>query len=270
MADIAVLYPIFGLNADYYFEWGKPYHRGPAPEYFDYQEIGNWLSASVRKDFTFLHPEVLDEKCTVGNGALCLNNAVNHEEYKVLILPGTTTMSVSNLLKVKEFVEKGGVVIATSLLPTHSAEAGKDVELREIISRLFGETDAEAAYTMKKAAGTGKAWFIPNPSAELLAEVLEKSETDFDVCLTTEKAGEALVSYLHKVKDGKDIYYVINCNSDWVQLNVSLLGEKELEIWDPHDGTRSELCGVTKENGRTHFPLTILANRSLALVTKEK
>lgn len=269
VADIAVLYPIYGLNASYYFDWGDPYLGGPAPEYFDYQEIGNWLSGTIRKDFTFLHPEVLDEKCTVKDGELCLNNLVNHEEYKVVILPGTNTMSLRNLQKIQEFVDQGGTVIATSMIPVHSAEAGKDQELKEILQELFGQVDSDADYTVKNGEGRGSAWFIPRPNAKLLAEVLEKTGVEFDVCLTEEKEGEGLVTYLHKEKDGRDIYYIVNCNSDWVQLDVSIRTEKELEIWDAHDGTRSELDGVIMENGRMNFPLSIMANHSLVLVSKE-
>lgn len=269
IADIAVLYPIYGLNASYYFDWGDPYLGGPAPEYYDYQEIGNWLSGTVRKDFTFLHPEVLDEKCTVEDGELHLNNLVNHEEYKVVILPGTDTMSLRNLQKIKEFVNQGGTVIATSMLPIHSAEAGKDQELKEMIQELFGQPDSDRDVTVKKGEGQGSAWFIPKPNAKLLAEVLEKTGVEFDVYLTAEKEREGLVTYLHKEKDGRDIYYIVNCNPDWVQLDVSLRTEKELEIWDPHDGTRTELDEVTMENGRRKFPLSIMANRSLVLVSKE-
>ena len=47
-------------------------------------DVGERLSLDVRRDFTFLHPEVLDAKCTVDGPTLRLNNRVNHEQYRVV------------------------------------------------------------------------------------------------------------------------------------------------------------------------------------------
>ncbi|MCQ2432713.1 MAG: hypothetical protein MJ175_08945, partial [Clostridia bacterium] len=65
-ADIAVLYPINGLQSAYYFDWGgDPYLGGPAPSWADYQEVGDILSTQARRDFTYLHPEVLEKRCHI-------------------------------------------------------------------------------------------------------------------------------------------------------------------------------------------------------------
>lgn len=271
VADIAVLYPIYGLHAAYYFDWGEPYAGGPAPEEFDYQDIGEWLFADIKKDFTFLHPEALDEKCTIENGKIILNNQCNYEAYKVLILPGTNTMSLQNLQKVKEFYDQGGTVIATSMLPVHSVEPGKDADLQEILRYLFADsTCGNSDCTGKRNDAKGSAWFIPRPDAERLSRVLEQTGISFDVCLTTQEACGELVSYLHKEKDGRDIYYIVNCNTEPIHIKVSLCTLENLEIWDPHDGSKSVLHGIIKEEGRSSFPLSIGACRSLVLISGEK
>ena len=50
---------------------------GLKPEDIDYINVANWLTNSAGKDFTFLHPEVLDEKCTIVNGKLHLQNNIS-------------------------------------------------------------------------------------------------------------------------------------------------------------------------------------------------
>ena len=47
-------------------------------------------------------------------------------------------IQLTNLKKIKEFYDQGGIVIATSLLPDRSAEQGKDEEVRQIIKYIFG------------------------------------------------------------------------------------------------------------------------------------
>jgi len=93
VADIAVLYPIATLQAAYHFGPGNPYLGGPIPQEADYMDVGEMLSLQVRRDFTFLHPEVLDEKCAIRGNVLVLENAQNRETYRVMILPGSTTIS---------------------------------------------------------------------------------------------------------------------------------------------------------------------------------
>jgi hypothetical protein len=104
----------------------------------DYQDIGEALFHGLRVDYTYLHPEVLAERCTVEGKKLILNNQENREEYSVLIVPGGDTLSVAAAAKIKEFYDKGGVVISTSKLPTKSAEFGRDKEIQKMVGDVFG------------------------------------------------------------------------------------------------------------------------------------
>ena len=138
VADIAVLYPISTLQAGYHFDGPiSPYSGGVNIPEADYVYLGELLSTKVCRDFTFLHPEVLDERCSVKGDCLTLNNKINHEEYKVFILPGQKTIRWSNLKKVKEFYDRGGKVIATGQLPDKSAEFGHDADVVTIIKAMF-------------------------------------------------------------------------------------------------------------------------------------
>ena len=54
----------------------------------DYMQVGEALSLGVRRDFTFVHPEVLEERCAVEGATITLNNKVNRERWRVFIIPG--------------------------------------------------------------------------------------------------------------------------------------------------------------------------------------
>ncbi|MBN2290977.1 MAG: hypothetical protein JXM70_01045, partial [Pirellulales bacterium] len=86
VADIAVLYPIATLQAGHYLDGPLGYYKGGVaiPE-ADYPDIGELLAESLCRDYTFIHPEVLDEKCSIDGNTLVLKNKVNYEQYKVMI-----------------------------------------------------------------------------------------------------------------------------------------------------------------------------------------
>jgi hypothetical protein len=141
VAEIGMLYPVVALQAAYRFDvpgrqqpnWGKD-----APPEADYLTLSKRLTGSIRRDFTFLHPEVLDRRCQVQGPVLRLDNLVNHQEYRVVIIPGGKVISWSNLRKIREFHHKGGHVVATTQLPFKSSEPGHDEDVRRTIREIFG------------------------------------------------------------------------------------------------------------------------------------
>jgi hypothetical protein len=48
------------------------------------------------------------------------------------------------------------------------------------------------------------------------------------------------LTYIHKVKNGRDIYFFANSSEKPVDTKVVLRGEKNLRIWNPHTGEREE------------------------------
>jgi hypothetical protein len=78
---------------------------------------------------------VLVNHCTVDSDhKLILNNRENREEYRVLFLPAGDTISAAAAAKIKQFYDQGGQVIATGMLPTRSAEFGKDAEVKQTMA----------------------------------------------------------------------------------------------------------------------------------------
>ena len=224
----------------------------------DYQDIGEALFHGLRVDYTYVHPEVLAERCTVEGAKLILNNKENREEYSVLIVPGGDTLSVAAAAKIKEFYDKGGVVISTSKLPTKSAEFGRDKEIQKMVADVFGlpvndppTADLQRAmggrlvtfYFFKRNAAGGRAYFLPKVEPWVLqwalGQVLPVRDVNIQEPIPLLKKGpdyDGALTYLHKVKSGQDIYFFANSTDKPVDTKVVLRGKKALRIWNPQTG----------------------------------
>ena len=80
------------------------------------------------------------------------------------------------------------------------------------------------------------------------------------------KAYDGAVTYIHKAKDGKDIYFIANSTNEPVETNVILRGKKNLALWDPHTGEREDLItDVSETAGQsiTTVPLYLEALKSV-------
>ncbi len=44
------------------------------------------------------------------------------------------------------------------------------------------------------------------------------------------------LTYIHKVKNGRDMYFFANSSPDSIDTKVFLRGRKSLRIWNPHTG----------------------------------
>ena len=53
-------------------------------------------------------------------------------------------------------------------------------------------------------------------------------------------AVQGMLSYLHKVNEGRDIYYVANSTDERVDTVVTLRGKHALRRWNPLDGSISD------------------------------
>jgi hypothetical protein len=273
VADIAVLYPITAIYADCYFG-----HEGTDPEYLN---VGERLTHTIRRDFTFMHPEVLDEKCAVDATSRTLNlkNKVNYEKYKVLILPGKRepgAINLSTLQKAKEFYDHGGTIISTARLPVKSAELGKDAQVAKLVQDIFGLDPNKSGhpYTKNTNASGGKAYFVPNidegvEGTSRLAAVLNEAVAVWDVRFEDQiviKSAKGKLAYIHKVRDSADYYFFANSSDDSINTWVRLKGKLKPELLNPHTGaiTAAEFENI-KQDGQevTRVRLTLEANKSV-------
>jgi hypothetical protein len=256
VSEIAVFYPIAALQAFYRFD-APEYTREMAygtfvPHDTDYLAVGGMLANEVHRGFTFLHPDVLlSDKVRVEGRSLVLQNEVNRQQYQALILPGQQVISLQALRKIKAYFDAGGSIVATSLLPSKAAELAPDLAgtlandaaVRALVEQMFGIDSSkpmpEGMSAIHRGAGKGQAIFIRTPTAARLEEALAKLGATPDVRFApnpTPASGGGVFSYIHKRKEGREIYFFANSSDAAIDTVAELRGRIEPEFWNPLSG----------------------------------
>lgn len=284
VADIAIIYPIASLEASYRFGRYENWQGHPpeveVPGEIDYFSTGHLLTNKLHRDFTYLHPEDFSsDQIQVQDDMLEQTSGIELQ-YKLLILPGGQVISVKVLEKLKKYSESGGCIIASSMLPSKSAEFGKNAAVVSLVKELFGIDPTspmpDLPSTLRENEKGGKILFIPEPDQQSLAGALSAMKLNADVYFhnipVTEEDGVS-VSYIHKVNEGRDIYYFINSGRQDLETEVDLRGRLDPEIWDPHTGEISGVKNIryTDINGQTYTHLTLKmdASRSQFIISKQ-
>jgi hypothetical protein len=258
VSEIGVMYPFEELAGHFVFDNPDGIRQGfyVSPE-TDYQDISGILSNDVRRDFTFVHPEfLLEDKYVVENGKIKLNNPENYQEYKVMFLTGCNTISYKTLEKLKAFYESGGTIISTTQLPHKSSEIGEDKKVIELVQDIFGinalEQDSAKIQNNSNEKG-GAAIFIPKPDKINIKQALESISPDVQFVSNPELETDfGKFSYIHKIKDGNDIFYFANSSDEQINTEVLLKGKLDLENWNPHNGTVFQIkdIEIIEDNGQ--------------------
>ena len=256
VADIGVLYPVAAMHAyarmDAVVDQPKVagnVHPGLyLPPTTDLNEISDCLTGELRQDFTFLHPDILDNRTTIKGNVLRLDNAVNFEEYRVVIVPSMRVIHASNAKKLQAFCEAGGRVIVTGQIPCKSAEFGKDAEVVEAFKQILDQRKKRQAYFIQafnsETLGVAIQDALPVSDVRFAkkGEGVAEANPVQNALQKTESKGkqvEGMVSYLHKVKDGCQIYFVANSTDKPFSTELTVRGHYEMQLWNPHDGTMS-------------------------------
>lgn len=291
VADVAVLYPIAALQADYRFatpptsypsnsssDFYYALEGGLVPTETDYMDLGEMLYRALRVDYTYVHPEILVNRCRVEQQSLVLDNQENREEFRVLFLPGGDTISADVAKKILAFYRAGGTVVATRKLPSRSAEFNRDPEVRTMTDEVFGVPDdnpmtAEIRpviddfknYFVNRNAAGGRGYYLPQPELKIVKAVLDEVLPVRDVDIQEPpmwpvKMGtnyDGALTYIHKVKAGRDIYFFANSQDQTVNTKIAFRGDKTLELWNPQTGEKQRVGGVKSELAGT--PVTTVA-----------
>ncbi len=201
---------------------------------------------------------------------------MNYQEYKVMFLTGCNTISYKTLQKLKAFYESGGTIISTTKLPHKSAELGEDQKVIVLIQDIFGinslTQDTSKIHKNSNKKG-GKAIFIPKPSKLNIEIALAEILPDVRFVPNPQLATDfGKFSYIHKIKDGIDIYFFANSSSEKIVTDVLIRGKMNLEIWDPHSGKirRVNSDNLQKEgHDFTQFSIELEPVSSVFYISKE-
>ncbi len=255
VADVAVLYPINTMQAGHYLDGPKGYYQGGVDILgTDYNVVSRILTDELGVDFTYVHPEVIDDRCSIEADRLVMKNNINTESFSVIVLPGCKAVTLSNMKKIEAAWEKGVKIIFTTQLPQQSADMeGSDEDILAIVDRMLIEENDK-----------GNAMFIENPTDESMREAL--GEAELDVSFGTSKQP---FNYIHKVTDGGNVYYFGNIDDASAQNKIKIKGTlSECILLDPRTGKASK-AQLSYEDGCTLLSLTLAPGQSVFLIEND-
>jgi len=276
VSDIGLLYPIYTIHSKvnfYTLPASEGFEYPSTHENLDYMTIVSMVTMFSGHDLTLIHPEAMNNYCSVDNGTLILNNGKRSENLKVIILPCTEIVSLGNMRLLLEFYRSGGHIIATGELPNKAFELdGTDNEIREISREIFGDDainpDIMKSFCYNKNENGGEAYFLyftrtaadgtKMVSTHKLNEALNSFDIPFDMYLPDMPRlqctgalnnhyyefkrlglnyyipGGGMLNHIHKRHGNINVYYFSNTTDVDYENFVLLKGALSPEEWDPH------------------------------------
>ncbi len=166
---------------------------------------------------------------------------IQQTDYKVVVLPGVTFIPLAVLQRLGEFVESGGMVIASRRLPARSCDRGKDAAVQALVKGIWD------------AKGIRRGFLAPNASE--LKAILRAGHFEPDVAFRPDQPD---LRVLHRKRAGADIYFVTNESiRQTVQGELTLHGTGCAEWWDPMTGQCRPIVGVQTIPERLLVPLRL-------------
>ncbi len=257
VAKVAVLYPMNSIWANY-----MPNQRTKISECIE-REFNYMADRMLRLhiDYDYIDEDVLNTRTSIRDGKLCIAG----ERYEMLLLPPCTHIKADTLKTMEAFVNAGGKLGGDALLPYKCVEGeAEDFEAR--IEALFGvnpktlrkaflENDARAQQLSERSVGDGKVVFASgegfkyNPDAREGLALLDRM---LRACVTPEiEIDSEEIFCLHRVKDGKDLFFLINPVNEPADVTVRFAGAHTPELWDLETGDIATVPVYANEDGYT-------------------
>jgi len=264
VAKIAVLFPMSSVWADFVpGTKGAGNSPGRPPE--SIREMDQAFVAlceillAQHRDFV-----IVDEESFAGAQVRDNGFAVNGLEFEAVIVPQCTCMRDHVLASLKRVAETS-VAIAASGGPLRILKTdGKTTAVGRASSRAvllpILKTEGEATADRVDLADLPGVHVISDVTSEGLADALAAVTPDVVI------EGAPDMHYLHRQKEGEDLYFFANTAKEAVNATVSLETPGYAEIWDAETGERHAAPGQNIENGRLAVPLEFAPMGSHLLV----
>ena len=235
----AVLYPIDDLYAAYSFGGeNKAYKGGRFPEYTDYLDIGEALSVQCRRDFIYLHPEVLAERCHVEDGRISLENVAVNAQIQVMVLPSCRTVDRVAYRRLLDFINSGGVLVACGTLPEQASD-GDDEVVRRITAELFADVAPQVgSFTRRILPKRGKTYRLNGFDHGVFALVEEDAGVVHDILLEApQEMINGFITCMHRSGPEGDAVFIGNSSDVSVTGRLFIQGDHAMRIYNPHNDT---------------------------------
>ena len=213
VAHVGVYYPIQTVWAGFVADVATAYEGCPAPgaavndsfEGVSRQLLWNQI------DFDYLDDTAI-QGARIQNGTLKLRG----EAFSAVVLPRTEVIPYATYRKLSDFLRSGGSLVFHGILPSMGLEARDDNKVRSLSGELKGHVRVEVVEEARGVADA-LAYFVAH---------------DLSVC------GECPdLLYVHRIKQGRHIYFLVNCGEEAIEPRVTLSVRGRPELWDPRTGS---------------------------------
>ncbi len=157
------------------------------------------------------------------------------ERYRVLIVPPAEVIPYATLEKAKAFFEAGGVVVGYGFLPTLSATLDRDSQdIAAIRQAVWG--DATPGMAVCKTSGKGgRSYLLPQEPTVAQIQAALKDAGITATMEVLEGVTDNWLHVLHRIKAGRDIFFVCNQNitPGTRTYRLRFHAEGVPELWDP-------------------------------------
>jgi hypothetical protein len=241
VAKVAVLWPINAMFAEY-----LPQGYTPAQEAIE-SGLNTLTDLLLRlhHDFDYLDEDVLAD-AMIDGGVV----RVGDEAYELIVVPPMTHLKGATLDALERFAAAGGATLGVALVPGRAL--GPD-GLSDVGERLRGLFEGD------------RGAFVDGDVADLVGDAREggrrlRDALDAAIRSLIEPAvtieNDDLLS-LHRRKDERDMFFVINPTFEEQRARVVLPGDVQPILLDPTHGAERPVGSIASEDGGTAFELTL-------------
>jgi hypothetical protein len=215
-------------------------------------------------DCDWIPYEVLERDMKV-QGA---NLRLRQESYRVLVVPPVETIPYATLAKVKAFYDAGGVVVGHGFVPSRSATLGRSSrQIASLVKVIWGEPKPGLG-VCRVSPGGGRSYLLPQaPTPEDLQRVLGEDAGVRPTLEVVEGRTDHWLHVLHRVKDGRDLFFVTNQNHQGAarRFVFRVKAQGVPECWD---AVRQEVTApqYRRSGEAVELPMTLEPNQSVLLV----
>jgi hypothetical protein len=186
--------------------------------------------------------------------------AIRNGSYRVLILPGMSTIRFGTLQKAHAFAAAGGMVIAIGALPGGSERAGRDdAEVRALVEAIFGDVSGSHTARRNLHSGGGCGIFIPGDYAAVSELITRQIVRDFD-------AGTSPLQVTHRQIGDSHAYFIFNPAAERITARIVCRALGQPELWDAWTGTMQALPPAAVSDDGTALNLTFDAQEAKLIV----
>lgn len=208
--------------------------------------------------FDYINADVIKEKLSVKNGKLTLPNGIS---YSILVMPKLNTIRPELLIKIKQLVQSGAVILGSK--PDHSPSLQGYPQADKQVKMMAGELWGNINGTTNKINHYGKGLVISGMDMQQALN-LTKVIPDFK----TDQSNAVL--FIHRQLIGGSVYFISNQKNEPVNFTAQFrIAGKKPELWDAVTGAVRDLPSFYQTSAATTMPMRLAPNESAFVVFRK-